>query len=157
MDGVVCVATSNRPDAIDRALRRPGRFDREIEVGVPGPAQRRDILRARLRTIRHELRDEEADAVAKDAHGFVGADVAALVREAAMEALRRHVRNRRDGGGDDDATAAATEAMAAMRVDGGGDAESSPTAGVDRSLGVDLELSRSLGVDPERAVDPRGW
>ena len=137
MDGVVCVATSNRPDAIDRALRRPGRFDREIEVGVPGPAQRRDILRARLRTIRHELRDEEADAVAKDAHGFVGADVAALVREAAMEALRRHVRKYRDGGGDDDdATASATEAMAAMRVDGGGD----------RSLEVDRSLDRSLRV-----------
>ena len=155
MDGVVCVATSNRPDAIDRALRRPGRFDREIEVGVPGPAQRRDILRARLRTIRHELRDEEADAVAKDAHGFVGADVAALVREAAMEALRRHVRKCRDGGGDDDATASATEAMAAMRVDGGGDAESS-TAGVDRSLEVDLNLRVTLAdfVSARRKVRP---
>ena len=54
-------------------------------------------------------RDKEADAIAKDAHGFVGADVAALVREAAMEALRRHVRRRRDGGDDEDATASATE------------------------------------------------
>ena len=91
---VVVVATTNRPEAIDRALRRPGRFDREIEVGAPTPAGRREILDAHLRGVRHELTDAQAATLAADAHGFVGADVAALCRGAAMEALRRRVREK---------------------------------------------------------------
>ena len=91
MDKVIVIATSNRPDAIDRALRRPGWFDREIEVGVPTPKQRREILDAHLKTVKHELSDAAAEELPKNTHGFVGADVAALVQAAAMNALRRRV------------------------------------------------------------------
>ena len=128
---VVVVATTNRPEAIDRALRRPGRFDREIEVGAPTPAGRREILDAHLRGVRHELTDAQAATLAADAHGFVGADVAALCRGAAMEALRRRVREktttraegeearaRRDGDGDGDTASAASAASLADRMDG---------------------------------------
>ena len=98
MRGVVVVATTNRPEAVDRALRRPGRFDREIEVGVPTPSARREILDKHLRSLRHELTDAQADALARDAHGFVGADVAALCAGAAMQALRRAVAAREEEG-----------------------------------------------------------
>ena len=97
---VVVVATTNRPDAIDRALRRPGRFDREIELDVPTPSARLEILQTHLRRIKHEMTDAQVEALAKSAHGFVGADVAALCAGAAMQALRRrvvereHMRNR---------------------------------------------------------------
>lgn len=56
---VVLVAATNRPDVVDRALRRPGRFDREVEVGVPSPADRRDILNALLAGMRHTLTEHE--------------------------------------------------------------------------------------------------
>ena len=88
---VVVVATTNRPEAVDRALRRPGRFDREIEVGVPTPGGRREILATHLRRVRHRLTPEEVDELAAGAHGFVGADIAALCQAAAMTALRRCV------------------------------------------------------------------
>ena len=91
MRGVVVVATTNRPEAVDRALRRPGRFDREIEVGVPTPSARREILQKHLALLNHSLTQTQADALARDAHGFVGADVAALCAGAAMQALRRAV------------------------------------------------------------------
>ena len=91
MRGVVVVATTNRPEAVDRALRRPGRFDREIEVGVPTPSARREILQKHMRALRHSVTEAQADALARDAHGFVGADVAALCAGAAMQALRRVV------------------------------------------------------------------
>jgi ATP-dependent 26S proteasome regulatory subunit len=54
---VVVIAATNRLDALDSALRRPGRFDRELEVGVPSPAQRAEMLTARLRGISHALSD----------------------------------------------------------------------------------------------------
>ena len=94
MRGVVVVATTNRPEAVDRALRRPGRFDREIEVGVPTPSARREILQKHLALLNHSLTQTQADALARDAHGFVGADVAALCAGAAMQALRRAVARR---------------------------------------------------------------
>lgn len=86
---VVVVGTTNRPDAIERALRRPGRFDRELEVGVPTPDDRLEILRAHLRGLNHDLSDEYVEDVSRRAHGFVGADVAALCQHAAMRALTR--------------------------------------------------------------------
>ncbi|GIL87376.1 hypothetical protein Vretimale_1697 [Volvox reticuliferus] len=88
---VVVVAATNRPDALDPALRRPGRLEREIEVGVPTPEARTEILQARMRAVRHCLRPEEVVALAASAHGFVSADLAALVDEATMCALRRRV------------------------------------------------------------------
>lgn len=91
-DRVLVLAATNRPDAIDEALRRPGRFDRELEIGVPTPAQREGILRARLQGVRHALTEAQVRSLAGDAHGFVAADLAALVAEASMRALRRYVR-----------------------------------------------------------------
>ncbi|GLI62588.1 hypothetical protein VaNZ11_005262, partial [Volvox africanus] len=88
---VVVVAATNRPDALDPALRRPGRLEREIEVGVPTAEARMEILQARMRAVRHCLRPEDVVALAASAHGFVSADLAALVDEAAMCALRRRV------------------------------------------------------------------
>jgi len=88
---VAVVAATNRPGAVDQSLRRPGRFGREVEVGVPGPAQREEILRAHLRGVRHALPDAAVAEAARRAHGYVGADLAALCSEAALSALRRAV------------------------------------------------------------------
>ncbi len=90
-DRLVVVAATNRPAALDPALRRPGRFERELEVGVPGPAARLGILRSRLRGVRHSLGDSDVVSLSAAAHGFVGADLAQLVDEAALSALRRRV------------------------------------------------------------------
>jgi transitional endoplasmic reticulum ATPase len=94
MDGVeartnlVVIAATNRPDAIDEALRRPGRFDREIIVGVPDDNGRREILAIHTRGMplgpRVDLKE-----LARTTYGFVGADLSALTREAAIEAVRR--------------------------------------------------------------------
>ncbi|HIP25855.1 MAG TPA: AAA family ATPase, partial [Archaeoglobus profundus] len=79
---------TNRPDAIDPALRRPGRFDREIEIGVPDREGRKEILE--IHTRRMPLaEDVDLDVLADLTVGFVGADLAALCKEAAMHALRR--------------------------------------------------------------------
>ncbi len=85
---VVVIAATNRPDAVDEALRRPGRFDREIVIGVPDEKGRREILGIHTRGM--PLGDKvELDELARSTHGFVGADLAALSREAAIEAVRR--------------------------------------------------------------------
>jgi transitional endoplasmic reticulum ATPase len=94
MDGLeprqnlVVIAATNRPEAIDEALRRPGRFDREIVVGVPDETGRREILGIHTRGM--PLADGvDLDGLARRTYGFVGADLAALTREAALEAVRR--------------------------------------------------------------------
>ena len=74
------LAATNRPDALDPALRRPGRFDREVEIGIPTAPQRRDILRKLLAPVPHALEDADLDGVADAAHGYVGADLAAVCR-----------------------------------------------------------------------------
>jgi len=85
---VIVIGATNRPEAIDPALRRPGRFDREIEIGVPDREGRKEILLIHTRNM--PLADDvDLDRLADITHGFVGADLAALVREAAMAALRR--------------------------------------------------------------------
>ena len=87
---VVVIGATNRIEAIDSALRRPGRFDREIRIGVPDRNGRREILL--IHTRRMPLaEDVDLDELADITHGFVGADIAALVREAAMNALRRYL------------------------------------------------------------------
>jgi len=85
---IVVIAATNRPDAIDEALRRPGRFDREIVVGVPDPTGRREILAIHTRGMPLEEKVELSE-LARMTHGFVGADLAALAREAAIDAVRR--------------------------------------------------------------------
>jgi transitional endoplasmic reticulum ATPase len=85
---LVVIAATNRPEAIDEALRRPGRFDREIVVGVPDETGRREILGIHTRGM--PLADGvDLDGLARRTYGFVGADLAALTREAALEAVRR--------------------------------------------------------------------
>ena len=85
---IVVIAATNRPDAIDEALRRPGRFDREIVVGVPDEKGRREILGIHTRGMPLAA-DVELGELARTTHGFVGADIGALAREAAMDAVRR--------------------------------------------------------------------
>ncbi len=86
--GIVVIAATNRPDAIDEALRRPGRFDREIIIGVPDETGRREILSIHTRGM--PLGDGvDLNELARTTHGFVGADLAALAREAAIETVRR--------------------------------------------------------------------
>ena len=84
----VVIAATNRPEAIDEALRRPGRFDREIVVGVPDEPGRREILGIHTRGM-PLAQDVNLDDLARRTYGFVGADIAALCREAALEAVRR--------------------------------------------------------------------
>jgi transitional endoplasmic reticulum ATPase len=94
MDGLeprsnlVVIAATNRPDAIDEALRRPGRFDREIIVGVPDERGRREILGIHTRGM-PLAEDVDLGELARTTYGFVGADISALGREAAIEAVRR--------------------------------------------------------------------
>jgi transitional endoplasmic reticulum ATPase len=85
---LVVIAATNRPEALDEALRRPGRFDREIVVGVPDEPGRREILGIHTRGM-PLAPDVDLDDLARRTYGFVGADIAALAREAALEAVRR--------------------------------------------------------------------
>jgi transitional endoplasmic reticulum ATPase len=94
MDGIqsrgklVVIGATNRPNAIDPALRRPGRFDREIDIGIPDEQGRLDILLIHTRGM--PLTEEvNLESIAKVTHGFVGADLEALSKEAAMRSLRR--------------------------------------------------------------------
>jgi transitional endoplasmic reticulum ATPase len=87
---VVVIGATNRVDALDEALRRPGRFDREIVIGVPDVQGRREILAIHTRGMPLEA-DVDLDELARITYGFVGADMSALAREAAMETLRRSV------------------------------------------------------------------
>ncbi|MGQ0563056.1 MAG: CDC48 family AAA ATPase [Gemmatimonadota bacterium] len=85
---VVVIGATNRVDALDEALRRPGRFDREIVLGVPDVKGRREVLGIHTRGM--PLADDvHLDEIARVTYGFVGADLSALGREAAMETLRR--------------------------------------------------------------------
>jgi transitional endoplasmic reticulum ATPase len=94
MDGMesrgklVVIGATNRPDSIDPALRRPGRFDREIEIGIPDEDGRFDILQIHTRGM-PLTEDVHLESFAKITHGFVGADLEALSKEAAMRSLRR--------------------------------------------------------------------
>ncbi len=85
---LVVIAATNRPEALDEALRRPGRLDREIVVGVPDESGRREILGIHTRGM-PIAPDVDLDDLARRTYGFVGADLAALTREAALEAVRR--------------------------------------------------------------------
>ncbi len=92
---VIVIGATNRDEAIDPALRRPGRFDREIEIGVPDRNGRKEVLQIHTRGMPIEGVEEERDHLLGElsdvTHGFVGADLAALAREAAMKALRRYL------------------------------------------------------------------
>ncbi len=85
---VIIIGATNRPNALDPALRRPGRFDREIEIGIPDKRGRKEILQIHTRGMPLE-EDVDLEQTANHLHGFVGADIAALTREAAMNTLRK--------------------------------------------------------------------
>lgn len=93
MDGLkgrsntVVIGATNRPNSIDPALRRFGRFDREIDIGVPDENGRLEIFRIHTRNMKLD-EDVDPEAIAKETHGFVGADMAALCTEAAMQCIR---------------------------------------------------------------------
>ncbi|MBW3627807.1 MAG: CDC48 family AAA ATPase [Gemmatimonadetes bacterium] len=87
---VVVIGATNRLNAIDEALRRPGRFDREIVIGVPDQQGRREVLAIHTRGM-PLAEDVNIDELARVTYGFVGADLGALIREAAMETLRRNL------------------------------------------------------------------
>ena len=85
---VVVIGATNRPDSLDPALRRPGRFDREIEIGVPDTDERKEVLEIHTRNM--PLADDvDLDKIANTTHGFVGADLESLCKEAAMRVVRR--------------------------------------------------------------------
>uniref|UniRef100_A0A669PZY8 Spermatogenesis associated 5 n=1 Tax=Phasianus colchicus TaxID=9054 RepID=A0A669PZY8_PHACC len=86
---LVVLGATNRPHVLDAALRRPGRFDKEIEIGIPNAQDRLDILQKLLKKVPHSLTAAEMMQLADSAHGYVGADLAALCKEAGLYALRR--------------------------------------------------------------------
>ena len=87
---VIVLGATNRPESLDPALRRPGRFDREIEVGVPNAEGRLEILQIHTRGMPLS-EDIDLQELASELHGYTGADIKALCREAAMKALRRYL------------------------------------------------------------------
>ncbi len=87
---IIVVGATNRPNAIDPALRRPGRFDREIEIGVPDKMGRHEILQIHTRAM-PLTSDVNLNRLSDISHGYTGADISALCREAAMKSLRRYL------------------------------------------------------------------
>ncbi|MGI0036862.1 MAG: CDC48 family AAA ATPase, partial [Nitrososphaera sp.] len=87
---VIVLGATNRPESLDPALRRPGRFDREIEIGVPNGEGRLEILQIHTRGM-PLAEDINLQELASELHGYTGADIKALCREAAMKALRRYL------------------------------------------------------------------
>jgi transitional endoplasmic reticulum ATPase len=87
---VIVIGATNRPGALDPALRRPGRFDREIEIGVPDKQGRYEVLQIHTRGM-PLAEDVDLKKLAEMTHGYTGADVSALGRETAMKALRRYL------------------------------------------------------------------
>jgi len=89
-ENIIVIGATNRPNAIDPALRRPGRFDREIEIGVPDKQGRFEMLQIHTRNM-PATKDVDFKKLAEITHGYTGADIAALCREAAMKTLRRYL------------------------------------------------------------------
>ncbi|MCR4284422.1 MAG: CDC48 family AAA ATPase, partial [archaeon] len=87
---VVVIGATNRPNSLDPALRRPGRFDREVEISVPDKAGRLQILKIHTRGM-PLTKDVDLDMLASKTHGFVGADINSLAKEAAMNVLRKNI------------------------------------------------------------------
>ncbi|KAG0036591.1 spermatogenesis associated protein 5 [Podila clonocystis] len=117
---IVVMGATNRPNVLDEALRRPGRFDREIEIGIPDSRARCEILTALLKKIPNTLTPAEIDHLASISHGYVGADLAAVCREAGLKTINRIMGKRhpffaQDGG---EAASALQDQFRAMSVSG---------------------------------------
>lgn len=96
------MAATNRPDALDPALRRPGRLDREIEIGIPNARDREDIMKTLLKTVPHSVTMEDLTRFADNAHGYVGADLAAVCKEAGLLSFKRWLEGREVTAASDD-------------------------------------------------------
>jgi len=131
LDGIIVLATTNRPDAVDAGLRRPGRFDRELEVNASDPQQRFEILKSHLGTIKHDLTEEIIRETAWTMHGFVGADIAQLVRDAASNAMRRIIADRQRNGND------ISGAMSSLQLDETTDIITSPSSSTNDSVTIE--------------------
>lgn len=90
-DGIVVIGATNRPNSIDPALRRAGRFGQEIEIGIPDADARKEILTLQLSSIPHKLSDAFISDISSSTHGYVGADLYALCRDAVNRAIQRGV------------------------------------------------------------------
>ncbi|ADC46286.1 cell division control protein Cdc48 [Methanobrevibacter ruminantium M1] len=110
---VVVIGATNRPDSLDGALRRPGRFDREIEIGVPDKDERKEIMEIHTRGM-PLAEDVDLDQIANTTHGFVGADLEALAKEAAMRVVRRIIP---DLGSDDEIPPEVLEKLVVTKED----------------------------------------
>ena len=87
---VMVIGATNRPNVIESALRRPGRFDRELDIGIPDEDGRFEILR--IKTKNMKLSNEvDLAQVARDTHGYVGADISQLTLEAALQCIRKNI------------------------------------------------------------------
>lgn len=86
---VVVIGATNRPNSLDEALRRPGRFDRELEIGIPTSEARLSILTTIMNKTPHSLTPQELELLANKSHGYVGADIAAVCREAGLKCIKR--------------------------------------------------------------------
>ncbi|XP_064390152.1 ATPase family gene 2 protein homolog A-like [Halichondria panicea] len=86
---IVVVATTNQIEGVEPSLRRPGRFDREVEIHAPSARERRDILYVHLKTMKDDISEEQLTVLANSAHGYVGADLLAVCVEAQHKALHR--------------------------------------------------------------------
>lgn len=86
---VVVIGATNRPNSIDPALRRPGRFGQELEIGIPDVEGRLDILKLQLNNMPHSLSEQDIQDLAAKTHGYVGADITALCRDSVMSAIQR--------------------------------------------------------------------
>ena len=131
---VIVMAATNRPNAIDPALRRPGRFDREIAIGIPNEKARREILQIYARGMPLGEGVDLAD-LAATTHGFTGADLNALCREAAMAALRRQLPELSLGSGP----------VACRGADGHGGQNAGLSRGVERGVALGTKGSRRRG------------
>ncbi|KAG7194366.1 AAA+-type ATPase [Scheffersomyces spartinae] len=93
---IVVIGATNRPNSIDPALRRPGRFDQEVEIGIPDVDARCDILKKQLgkmNPLKTELNEQDIEIIASKTHGYVGADLTALCREAVMIAINKGLKS----------------------------------------------------------------
>jgi len=113
---VVVIGATNRVDEIDPALRRGGRFDREIEIGVPGETGRREVLEVHTRNM-PLAGDVRIDRLAERTHGFTGADLASVAKEAAMSSLRRARREGTETADAEPETAVAAADLTVTRSD----------------------------------------
>eukprot|EP00520_Triparma_pacifica_P005897 CAMPEP_0118645306 /NCGR_PEP_ID=MMETSP0785-20121206/7428_1 /TAXON_ID=91992 /ORGANISM="Bolidomonas pacifica, Strain CCMP 1866" /LENGTH=872 /DNA_ID=CAMNT_0006537175 /DNA_START=1 /DNA_END=2616 /DNA_ORIENTATION=+ len=89
---VMVIGATNRPNVIEGALRRPGRFDRELDIGIPDEEGREDIIKIKTKGMRL---DDDVDLVqiARDTHGYVGADISQLTLEAALQCIRQNIKD----------------------------------------------------------------